>query len=514
MQPTISCLSNGIRVVSLHDKNYVNDVRSIGIYFDVPQSNPDSLAPCHVLNQALSQGSSHLGAFPGTLSVQYSRDLISYRATFPREEKPDHALQLMANLWRRASSLTKSDTDAAAPFVSSRIEALRSDPQEVLNDLVHMRMFEGTALGLPLLHTRLEAGRCAELVPRDLDALLATPLAGQDRKWHAPPLKQLSNFVSSTHCPTRCVVVASGIPHDSLLQATKRHLTFATERIPSGSSGDRPCEKPGKFGAIHGHYISMPPDCFLDVDICYPTKGLADPHLVPLLLAEDAIGKASAFSAGGPGKGVLTRANMRSMGMPGVMRARAHMTTYGKQGFFGIHVGGDPAAARVFASVSAAEFMSGALEGFSDIEIRRAKSRLKASFSLAHEQQPYRMEDAARQVFARNLRGSGMETPKGASGSSGFLTVRGLADLIDRCPTQSVGQAMKELTCRCRPIVAWSHPESAFRFPEKGTSTPAPQIHRSNFGGWSDSHKGSPDICEYRPSPRNDRCHLEGPTSI
>lgn len=41
---------------------------------------------------------------------------------------------------------------------------------------------------------------------------------------------------------------------------------------------------------------------------------------MPLLVAEDAIGRASAFSAGGPGKGLLCRANTRALAVPGIAR--------------------------------------------------------------------------------------------------------------------------------------------------------------------------------------------------
>jgi predicted Zn-dependent peptidase len=108
------------------------------------------------------------------------------------------------------------------------------------------------------------------------------------------------------------------------------------------------------------------------------------------------IGSATAFSSGGPGKGMYCRAVTQLMQqhnfIDGASCINSHFTD---SGLFGINVTGPGSHSADLLAV-AMETLHGLRENISETELNRAKNILKMNVLMAMERQDDRLEEIAR----------------------------------------------------------------------------------------------------------------------
>lgn len=204
--------------------------------------------------------------------------------------------------------------------------------------------------------------------------------------------KSLIEHTSAFHTAERIVVAGVGIEHQKLVDLTNEYLG----NVANGEK-DAVLKVPPQYTG--GIQLAPGADELTHFSLGFQAPSWNDADVIPLLLLQTLLGGGGAFSAGGPGKGMLTRVYRNVLnGNPWVINAKADANVYNDTGLFtfsGSALGSD-AASLVDVLVKEAKATTGL---YTDIELSRAKNQLKSSILLSLENRQVQQHDLGSQVL-------------------------------------------------------------------------------------------------------------------
>lgn len=133
-----------------------------------------------------------------------------------------------------------------------------------------------------------------------------------------------------------------------------------------------------------------------NISIAFESVPWSSPDVPAFYLMNTLIGSATAFSSGGPGKGMYCRAVTNLMQQNGfVDSASCINSNFTDSGLFGINIEGPGSHSAELLSV-AVEELNRLREPIADGELNRAKNLLKMNIMMALERSDDRLEEIAR----------------------------------------------------------------------------------------------------------------------
>lgn len=195
--------------------------------------------------------------------------------------------------------------------------------------------------------------------------------------------------------PKEMVIAAAGIQHDELVDLVNE--SFGHLESPSSSGNKSPI--------IHSTYTggevrqTIPTtDGFTRIALAFPTGGWHSDDLVPTCVLQTLLGGGSAFSAGGPGKGMYSRLYRYVLNRYHFESCEAFTNFYSESGLLGISGSATPQHSGDMAKILAEHFARLAIDLVEDEEFDRARNMLKCNVLTQLEGRLVLFEDIGRQI--------------------------------------------------------------------------------------------------------------------
>ena len=216
---------------------------------------------------------------------------------------------------------------------------------------------------------------------------LGLPLVGFQSGYQNIGYTHMNNFRSTHMTPERMIVCAAGV--DS-------HQDFVNAARPYFEHLDNKKAPPRKPAVYKGGEIRH----ICESDLTYMSLSFegvpwGSPDLATIQVLRTAIGDGGGFSAGGPGKGMHSRAYTHILSKyPFIDSIQAVNHSFTDSGVFGINLIGLNAYCGYMTEALVKELT--ALASLSDVEVNRAKNLLKNSILLTLEKTESRLEDTVK----------------------------------------------------------------------------------------------------------------------
>lgn len=219
---------------------------------------------------------------------------------------------------------------------------------------------------------------------------LGMPRLGLEKNIGNLDSRCLQQFMMDTITPKKCLIVGSGVKnHKEFVDLTKERLGDMLA-VPEHQYVREASEY------IGGEYRTWTESPQTSIALAFESVPWAHEDVHAFYVMNTLIGSATAFSSGGPGKGMYCRAvtNMmqRNDFIDSASCINSHFTD---SGLFGIQVEGPGSHSADLLSV-AVEEMNRLKEPIGDVELNRAKNILKMNVLMAMERADDRLEEIAR----------------------------------------------------------------------------------------------------------------------
>ena len=248
---------------------------------------------------------------------------------------------------------------------------------------------------------------------------LGMPRLGLESNIQNLDARVLQQFIMDNITPKKCLIVASGVKNH------REYVDLVKERL-----GDMLAVPEQDFTReaseyIGGEYRTWTESPSTNITLAFESVPWAHADVPAFHVANTLIGSATAFSSGGPGKGMYCRAVTNFMQQHNfVDSASAINSHFTDSGLFGMTIEGPGS--------HSAELMTVLLEELDilrqpipDVELARAKNILKMNVLMAMERQDERLEE-----IARNFQ------------TFGNLTFHQYCDKIDSVTSEQINTAM------------------------------------------------------------------------
>jgi predicted Zn-dependent peptidase len=221
-------------------------------------------------------------------------------------------------------------------------------------------------------------------------ATLGMPRLGLESNVGNLDARCLQQFIMDNITPKKCLIVANGVKNH------KEYVDLVRERL-----GDLPAVPEHQYTReksqyIGGEYRTWTESPQTSINLAFESVPWGHEDVHAYYLMNTIIGQATAFSSGGPGKGMYCRAVTNMMQQNDfVDSASAINSHFTDSGLFGIAVEGPGSHSAELLHV-ALEELARLREPISDHELIRAKNILKMNVVMAMERQDDRLEEMAR----------------------------------------------------------------------------------------------------------------------
>lgn len=219
---------------------------------------------------------------------------------------------------------------------------------------------------------------------------LGMPRLGFEKNIGNLDARCLQQFVMDNVTPKKCLIVGSGVKnHKEFVDLTKERLGDMLA-VPEHQYVREQSEY------IGGEYRTWTESPQTSISLAFESVPWAHEDVHAFYVMNTLIGSATAFSSGGPGKGMYCRAvtNMmqRNDFVDSASCINSHFTD---SGLFGIQVEGPGSHSADLLNVAVDE-LNRLKEPISDVELNRAKNILKMNVLMAMERADDRLEEIAR----------------------------------------------------------------------------------------------------------------------
>eukprot|EP01061_Rhynchopus_euleeides_P015609 TRINITY_DN26582_c0_g1_i1.p1 TRINITY_DN26582_c0_g1~~TRINITY_DN26582_c0_g1_i1.p1 ORF type:complete len:466 (+),score=194.17 TRINITY_DN26582_c0_g1_i1:54-1451(+) len=301
--PRMSRADCGAKVVTYCEKHPVS---GIAMFTDIgSRYEDDTTRGCSRLLEKMAYGVKGSGPqsfynVSGNLGVVNHREVMMYHLVCLRwevEEAFRHLSRMAVN-----PEISEESLAEAKGLAVSSVGLMRQDPSKILFELLHQAAWRDNTLGLPALEDTL-------LDPAtDLDAINAA-----DYLPHVTP-KVMSNYLDTFVQPAHITVAARGVEHEAMLEIVNSILSPLVEgRAARAPSPALPAaEYTGGIRLMQN--LSAPQSIqkfeeknHTHVGIMFNGVPLDSSEQATQLVIQTMLGGGMSFSAGGPGKGMLTK---------------------------------------------------------------------------------------------------------------------------------------------------------------------------------------------------------------
>lgn len=215
----------------------------------------------------------------------------------------------------------------------------------------------------------------------------------------------MRGFMAKTYTPSRMVLAASGVDHDSFVALAQR----AFGHVPASNGVAPPPNEPDVYvGGATTTAMELPPGMgseYVHAAVCFPSGGWDDEDIVPMCVLDTLLGGGSSFSAGGPGKGMYSRLYLEVLNrFAWVEMASAFSLQFNSAGLQGIYGQALPANLNPLIGVIAAHLRLAAERRVTEAELSRARNQLRGGVMLNLERRGVLCEDIGRQVLTMGKR--------------------------------------------------------------------------------------------------------------
>jgi processing peptidase subunit alpha len=236
---------------------------------------------------------------------------------------------------------------------------------------------------------------------------LGCPLLCPSENLKSITREKLLNYRNIFYNPENLVIAFSGVDENKAKNLIEKYLSdfksknnlnnSKIEKEPSNYTG-------GEFSMPIPQGLEYRGEEFHHIYVGFEGVNIQSDDIYKLAVLQMLVGGGGSFSAGGPGKGMYSRAYTRVLNQYGFVEScKSFIHNFTDSGLFGISLSCVPQADRVMAELIGYEFnllMSRDIGkgGISEQEISRAKNQLKSSLMMNLESKMVQLEDMGRQV--------------------------------------------------------------------------------------------------------------------
>jgi processing peptidase subunit alpha len=313
-----------------------------------------------------------------TASGGATRDALMYKVDTIREST-ERAVALVAETSLHGA-LTERDMAAASRTMAYQWADHKDVAAQYMQDLMHAAAYgDGTPLGTPVM--------------------CDTPKFSRD---------SLLQYRSSRFTPENMVLAGAGVDHDELVGWADKY--FGHVQSPEGGEGAVPAvsttykggwaEDRYAAGSVQSDHVLNAHPPLVHFAVCFPTVGWSDKDVVTVCVLDTLLGGGSAFSAGGPGKGMYSRLYTQVLNRYAWAESiNAFSAQYAHVGLFGIYGSGYPQFVGDMATTILNQLLAPALQPIQADELSRARNQLASSVLMNLEFRGILAEDIGRQIL-------------------------------------------------------------------------------------------------------------------
>jgi processing peptidase subunit alpha len=219
---------------------------------------------------------------------------------------------------------------------------------------------------------------------------LGMPRLGTEKNVDNIDARMLQQFIMDNITPRKCLIVASGVKnHKEYVDLTKERLG-GLYPVPEHEFQREPSEY------IGGEFRQWSETPATSITLAFESCPWTSPDLHTYYVMNQLIGSATAFSSGGPGKGMHCRAITNLMQKnPYVDGASGLVHHFTDTGLFGITIEGSGSHSQDLMNLCIEE-LNALKEPIDEVELNRAKNILKMNVLMAMERTEDRLEEIAR----------------------------------------------------------------------------------------------------------------------
>lgn len=219
---------------------------------------------------------------------------------------------------------------------------------------------------------------------------LGMPRHGLEKNVGYIDARMLQQFVMDNITPKKCLIVASGV------KSHKEYVDLVKERLGDMYGVPEHQYKREASHYIGGEYRTWTESPSTNISLAFESVPWSHEDVHAFYVMNTIIGSATAFSSGGPGKGMFCRAVTNLMQKNDFIDSASSINShFTDSGLFGMTVEGPGSHSAELLGALVGE-LNKLKDPISDQELNRAKNILKMNVLMAMERQDDRLEEIAR----------------------------------------------------------------------------------------------------------------------
>jgi len=251
---------------------------------------------------------------------------------------------------------------------------------------------------------------------------LGMPRLGLESNISNIDARVLQKFVMDNITPKKCLIVASGVKNH------REYVDLVKERLGELLAVPEHMYEREKSEYIGGEYRTWTESPQTNISLAFESIPWNSDDVPAFYVMNTLIGSATAFSSGGPGKGMYCRAITNLMQQNDFVDSASCINShFTDSGLFGMNIEGPGSHSQELMSVLLEE-MNRLREPIPDQELARAKNILKMNVLMAMERQEERLEEIARNFM-----------------TYGNLTFTQYCDRIDQVTSEQINAAASKV---------------------------------------------------------------------
>ncbi|CAO1625268.1 unnamed protein product [Sympodiomycopsis kandeliae] len=377
----------------------------------------DRMAFKSTSNRSSSEMTQVIEKLGGNIMCTSSRETILYQSAMFHQDLST-VLSILADTIQ-CPLLSEEELEMQKEAALWEIREIWNKPELINPELLHMVAYRDNTLGNPLL------------CPEESLQVMTT--------------QNLKDFINTWYTPERMVVAGAGVEHEELVALTRRYFGNTQPKQSVLSSSSSHANKPSpslaasfsttakkEAQAVEAssrdlahqkavytggeHYIEREDLDFNHVYLAFEGVSIHDEDIYSLAVLQVLLGGGSAFSAGGPGKGMYSRLYNVLNRHHSVDYCASSIHPYVDSGLFAIAIAFEPSVNATIGKILSNEITSCLEAGLpsnkayhfnspkpiTPSDLTRAKNQLKSSLMMALESRLVQVEDLGRQIQSHN----------------------------------------------------------------------------------------------------------------
>ena len=219
---------------------------------------------------------------------------------------------------------------------------------------------------------------------------LGMPRLGMEGNIGNLDARVLQQFIMDNITPKKCLIVASGIKNH------REYVDLVKERLGDMLAVPEHNYQREASEYIGGEYRTWTESPQTNISVAFESIPWAHKDVTAFYVMNTLVGSATAFSSGGPGKGMFCRSVTNLMQQNDFVDSASCINShFTDSGLFGLNIEGPGSHSAELMSVLLEE-LNRLREPIPDQELARAKNILKMNVLMAMERQEERLEEIAR----------------------------------------------------------------------------------------------------------------------